>query len=164
MRYVVAPNQSIPVVTPKIVTVNTCINSLNISWGGGAGIENQWLNGNICAFIFSSRFFAIISKVVKSILISSVLCTCQNRFSQKDTSQVTSTEVSSQVVWGGKCDFSAGRLFVFHFFSFPGNSQLWVRADSHSLGKCRAMASPPSPERQPSTGSAALTCPSFLKK
>ena len=34
MRYVVAPNQSVPVVTPKIVTVNTCISSLNISWGG----------------------------------------------------------------------------------------------------------------------------------
>lgn len=50
--------------------------------------------------------------------------------------------------------------FCSTFFSFPVSSQTWIRAASGSLGKFRAIVSPPSPGRQPCSGSAALTCPS----
>ena len=103
MRYVVAPNQSIPIVTLKIMTVNACVNFLNIS---SHLMETFMLLFYLCVF-------AIINKVVKRILIFSVLCTCQNSFSQKYKS-------SSHFTWGSS----------WHMI-FPIHQGFWVSC--HSL-------------------------------
>lgn len=115
------PNQSVPIVTPKIMTVNTCINFIS-----GHLMEHY-------ALFFLQ--FCYYKQTSKRDLIFSVLCTCQNSFFQKDKSQSLQLRCPHGLagVWGVT---SLPRMALsVPLFLLPREPPAWDRADSCSLGK-----------------------------